>query len=210
MSAEIYKPSDNAIRTMDRDLLRDFGRLKLANFDEIHVIREVTEVYRKQTEKAKKQYRRVGLDAFLIAWLLCGEDRRKGVTAASGIVTYEWVEALLRDVNPVTKYSFEKEADRKAQRLIEALTVTQNRDAEIDAAARAWSKQVGQYAIDITDSAVIEAYEEADVPEVMWMTERDGRVCGWCNDMDGQVFRLSDVPHKPHVNCRCWTVPVLK
>ena len=83
-----------------------------------------------------------------------------------------------------------------------------NRDAQIDFALRQWSKQVGQYAINVTDYAVFQAFEDAGIEEVEWVTEHDQRVCSLCHKMDGKRYRIDEVPSKPHVNCRCTVIPI--
>ena len=51
---DVYAAADKAIRQMNREMLREFGKLKLANFDELNVVRTVSTLYRKQEEQAKR------------------------------------------------------------------------------------------------------------------------------------------------------------
>ena len=233
---DFYGPADRAIQSMNREIVRDFGTLRMAKFDELNVIRDVKAVYRKQRRKARSYYYEMAMEAFLLALYLCGISGKKAQKTADDIITLAWVDAILGEVSPVMKYRFDTETERKAQRLAEALIGADaavpavepeetgkqtgvsggggrkptglGPGAEIDKAMRDWSRMVGQEAIEITDAAVMEAYEAANVPKGMWLTERDQRVCSDCHQLDGKVFPLSEVPTKPHWNCRCRIVPV--
>ena len=221
---------------MNREIVRDFGTLRMAKFDEVNVIRDVNSVYRKQRRKARSHYYEMAMEAFLLALYLCGIDGKKAQKMADDLITLAWVDTILGEVSPVTKYRFDTETERKAQRLAEALIGADTAvpagepekggkqtgvsggggrkptglgpGVEIDKAMRDWSRQVGQESIEITDAAVMEAYEEAGVARGMWVTERDQRVCSDCHQLDGKVFPLADIPTKPHWNCRCRIVPV--
>lgn len=234
---DFYGPADRAVQTMNREIVRDFGTLRMAKFDEVNVIRDAKAVYRKQRRKARDHFYETAMEAFLLGLYLCGIVGKKAQKMADGLITLEWVDAILGEVSPVTKYRFDTETERKAQRLAEALIGADaavpagepeeggkqtgvsggggrkptglGPGAEIDKAMRDWSRQVGQEAIEITDAAVMEAYEAAGVVRCMWVTERDGRVCSDCHQLDGRVFPLAEIPTKPHRNCRCRIVPVM-
>ena len=235
---DFYGPADRAVQSMNREIVRDFGTLRMAKFDELNVIRDVKAVYRKQRRKARSHFYEMAMEAFLLGMYLCGISGKKAQKMADGLITLEWVDAILGEVSPVTKYRFDTETERKAQRLAEALigaaaAVSGTPEAEeggkqtgvsggggrkptglgpgaeIDKAMRDWSRQVGQESIEITDAAVMEAYAAAGIPRGMWVTERDQRVCPDCHQLDGKVFLLSEVPTKPHRNCRCRIMPVM-
>lgn len=234
---DFYGPADRAVQTMNREIVRDFGTLRMAKFDELNVIRDVKAVYRKQRRKARDHFYETAMEAFLLGMYLCGISGKKAQKMADSLITLAWVDAILGEVSPVTKYRFDTETERKAQRLAEALigaaaavSGTPEEEetgkqtgvsegggrkptglgpgAEIDKAMRDWSRMVGQESIEITDAAVMEAYEAAGIARGMWLTERDGRVCSDCHQLDGKVFPLAEIPTKPHWNCRCRIVPV--
>ena len=220
---DYYGPADKAIQLMNRENLRAFGRLKMADFDRINVIRIVLELYREQARKAKKRYLEIGLEAYLLGLALADEDvpEKKAGQMAKKAITKEWVEDLMKATDFVTLYRFNSEMERKAQRLVEGLAVVgdrqsgkeawqspvETRNALIDQALKQWSKQLGQYAINVTDAAVLQAFDDAGVEWVEWVTERDQKVCTDCHQLDGRVFRIEEVPAKPHWNCRCRLVP---
>lgn len=204
---DIYAACDKAIQGMNRDNLNAFGQLKLAKWDELHIIRTVKTLYRKQARKAKQRYYEVAFEAYLMALVMCGITGKKAHVMAEKAITDEWVEKWLDETDFVTLYRFNSETERKAMRLAEALEVSEDRNFEIEKALRFWVQQLGQYAINFTDYAVIQAFQDAGVKYVRWVTARDERVCSECGPMDGKVFPIDEVPPKPHWGCRCRLEP---
>ena len=204
----IYGACDNAIRAMNRMNVEAFGRLKMAKWDEIHVIRTVAAVYRTSTEQAKKRYYEVGFEAYLLAMAICGMDPRKAQEMAETSITEEWVLNILTRVDPLTRYRFDTETERKAYRLAETLEVAPDRSREIDTALRYWSQQLSQYAINVTDYAVAQAFMDAGVERVVWVTVPDERRCHECAEIDGEEYDIDKIPPKPHLGCRCRLMPV--
>lgn len=207
---EIYGKADKAIKAMNRENLKAFGKLRLAKWDEISLIQAVSETYDNSVTLAKRKYREVAEDTFFWALLESGilEEIARGMARSE--ITTDWVLDMLEEVDPVTLYAFLPETERKKQRLIEALAVSLHRNAEIDRALRLWARQVGQFAVNTVDRARTDAFRRAGVKKVMWHTEKDDRVCSDCEPLDGKVFDIEDVPPKPHWNCRCWITPVFE
>lgn len=203
----IYAACDRAIQAMNRENLRAFGRLKLAKWDEIHVIRTVTEVYQRSVKRAKQRYYEVAFEAYILGLILCGVSSPKAHAMAEKAIDEKFVDDILEDIDLITLYRFTTETDRKAQKLAEALEVATAKDEEIDKALKAWSRQVGQYAINVTDYALVQAYEDAGVNRVRWVSVNDERRCSECRNRDGKIYRLDEVPPK-HPNCRCHLIPV--
>ena len=207
---EYYKACDEAIQAMNRSNLELFGRLKMAKWDEINVIREVRTVYRKSAREARRRYYEVAFEAYLLMCALCDIEPKKAHRMAEKAITDEWVDGILKEPDLVTLYSFDSEADRKAYRLAETLEVAPDRSAEIDKALRFWSRQLGQYAINFTDYAMVQAMDDAGIEYAEWVTMHDERVCAECGPMDGNIYKIDEVPPKPHINCRCRLRPVLE
>lgn len=221
MEKNVYESCDRAIRILNRKSMKEFESLKLADFDSLNVIRTVRKMYRKLAKQAEEQYRKVAHDAYIYGMFLCGPDwYEKAERMSTKAVTNEWVRDILEQTDFVTLYRFVSETARKADRLIEAIAVVEgsdergaalrsmrfNRNDQIDSALRLWSKQVGQYAINVTDYAVLKAFDDAGVDEVMWMSQRDDKVCNVCLERDRRTYALDDVPPK-HLNCRCYLTP---
>lgn len=224
MKDKVYESCDRAIKVLNRKSMKEFSELKLADFDRLTVIRTVRQMYRKLAKQAEQEYRRVAYDAYVYGMMLCGVEEKKAERLAERAVTKEWIDRILEQTDFVTLYRFDSETVRKADRLIEAISAVEgtddrgaalrsmrfNRNDQIDAALRAWSKQTGQYAINVTDYAVLMAFENADVEEAEWVTEEDEKVCAYCRSMSGKRYLLEEFPSKPHINCRCTAKPVLK
>lgn len=121
----------------------------------------------------------------------------------------EWIEDFLDKYNPVTKYVFSNEIERKESRLFEALVATmEERYQSYATAENLLIKQVIQCGIDLEDEMKMNIYEDIGVKKVQWVAENDAKTCGECRGMDGQIFDLKDAPPKAHHNCRCYYIPV--
>lgn len=206
---DVYDEADKAIKAINRLNVEAFGRLKMAKWDEVNIIRTVVAVYRNSAKQARKRYRKVAYEAYMLGWYLCGLDERDGAKSARKAINERWVNQVLSETDFVTLYRFDSETERKAYRLAETLEVSPDRNSEIDKALRYWSRQIGQYAINMTDYAMIQAYEDAGVEKVRWVTQKDEKVCKECGSLDEKVFPLDEIPPK-HLNCRCYLVPVIE
>lgn len=204
----VYAACDNAIKAMNRQNLDAFSTLKLAKWDELNIIQVVKAVYTASARRARKRYYEVAFEAYLLALALCMIEPGKAHRMAENAITEKWVDAVLTDVDVLTAYRFDTETERKAYRLAEALEVVPDRNAAIDKALKEWTRQVGQFAINMTDYAMLEAYDDAGILEGEWVTQRDELVCRQCSPLDGRRFALDEVPTK-HPHCRCYLIPVL-
>ena len=207
MAKDLYGPCDRVIQYMNRWNLREFGKLKIAKYDELNVIRTVTAVYRESTKRARRMYRDEAFEIYLLLMEQYGPEAKQSEAYARKVITEAWIAERLKAVDQVTQFSYDAEEERKLQRLIEALAVAASRDLVIDRALKLWSRQQGQYAINFTDEAVKQALGDAGVKKVEWVSRKDSRVCPDCQDLDGQIFDIDDVPAK-HWACRCYLRPV--
>ena len=198
-----YAPCDVAIKAMDKEIVEDFGRLKMSKWDDINIIRTVVAVYRKETKKIRKRYWEVAYEAYILGTILLGIEATEARKMADKSITMEWVDRILDETNPVTLYRFNSEAERKAYRLAEQLEVGPDRNRLIDRAMKDWSRQFGQYAINFTDYAVYKAFDDAGEEKVQWLTVEDERRCHECKELHGKVFKIDEIPPKPHYGCRC-------
>lgn len=205
----IYDTADKAIRAMNRQNLKDFGKLKLAKWDEINVIRAVAKAYDDSVRMARQRYYEIAFESFIVALLEVLIPNVDATRMAEETITADWILDMLEEVDPVTLYAFLPETERKKQRLIEALAVATNRNAEIDKALRYWTIQVSQFADNSVYNARLEAFRQAGIRHVVWITQEDNRVCEDCDDLNGQIFPIDNVPPPQHINCRCFVMPVL-
>ena len=201
-----YDAADDAIRAINRQNLRIFNRLKarLMKDDELHIIRDVSDAYaesiayveRRFLEVARKAYDQGAADANY-------RPRRHPIDG-------DWLIEHLYTVDPVTLYSFLDEAERKKARLTEALSVTPNKAHEVDKALKLWTRQIGWTAVSVVDEATVEAFKDAGVLQVMWISKHDNRVCDECWERNGTIYDIDKIPPKPHGNCRCKLKPILE
>ena len=205
----VYAACDRVIKAMDRENVEAFGRLKMAKWDEINVIRTVVSVYRTSAKKARKRYYEEAVEAYILGMLMCGYGNAEAHRMADKAITMEWVDERLEETNFVTLYRFNSEAERKAYRLAEQLEVAPDRNKLIDRALREWARQLGQYAIEYTDAGILQAFKDAGIERVIWMTEDDEKTCHDCIELHRKEFPIDEVPPKPHYGCRCRLIPVL-
>ena len=206
---DYYSACDKAIHGMNKQLVEAFGRLKMAKWDEVNIIRTVLTVYRNSARKARRRYYEVAFESYILMCILCGEEPENAQRMAEKAITDEWVDGILSETDFVTLYRFDSEMERKAYRLAEALEVPKNRNAEIDKAMRFWSQQLGQYAINFTDYAMIQAMDDEGIGYAEWIDMHDERVCSECRSRNGKIYRIDEIPAK-HYRCRCRLRPVLK
>lgn len=223
-----YAAADRMIQTLNRLSVEEFGKLKGIDFEELKATMTIRELYRYLLKILRNKAYEVAFEAYVLWAMDSGVEVKKAHAMAEDAIDADWVAAMLEWVDPVTLYRFDKETERKADRLIEAISVfsggsgqkpsgkkqsrqerrNTNRNAEIDRAMRYWSMQVGQFAISITDMAGWQAMHDAGVDRAMWITAGDEKVCHECRKLDGQVFPLDELPTKPHRGCRCRWAPV--
>jgi SPP1 gp7 family putative phage head morphogenesis protein len=120
-----------------------------------------------------------------------------------------WIEEFFEEYNPVTKYVFANEIERKKMRLFESLVADMpGKMQSYKTAEKLLTKQIQQYAIELEDAITKAVYKDINVEYVMWNAEDDDKTCGVCNELDEQVFELKNAPPKQHYGCRCYLTPV--
>lgn len=202
----MYKYTDKVIASLDRKFLRLFRKLRLMKFDELNVLNEVVAIYQRADKLAKKGYLDIALYAYLYA-MEQAEDA--GFEAKKQTpIDEDWILEMLEEEDFVTLYDYGNEWERKRQRLSEALAATTTPQQEIDKAIKLMALQVSHYADKATAQAAIQAFKDAGVKKVKWITERDDRVCSKCEPLDGKIFDIDKLPPLPaHYRCRCILVP---
>lgn len=204
----VYSHADRVLREMNRSNLRMFDTLKLMPTDELNVIRFVQSTYQAARRKAKKRFLDLALLAYIDALIESGMSRQAAHLQAKRIITDDWLYLLLEDEDRVTGYRFTEETERKALRLTGDIAASpESRIDSIDKALRGWSRQIGQYAITVTDAARMQAFRDSNSDIVVWNTEHDSKVCAYCQSLDGKEFQRDSAPGKAHYNCRCYYTP---
>ena len=198
----MYKYTDKVIASLDRQFLRLFRRLRLMKFDSLNVLNEVVAIYQRADKLAKKGYLDIALYAYLYAM---EQAENAGFEAKKQTpIDEDWILDMLEEEDFVTLYDYGNEWERKRQRLSEALAATTTPQQEIDKAIKLMALQVSHYADKATAQAAIQAFKDAGVKKVKWITERDDRVCSKCEPLDGKIFDIDKTPQIPlHWRCRC-------
>lgn len=120
-----------------------------------------------------------------------------------------WIEEFFEEYNPVTKYVFKREIERKESRLFEALVASEKeRHQSYKTAENLLLRQVKQYGIDLEDAVTLAVYKDTGVKRVRWVAEQDHKTCADCKELDGEIFKLEEALPKLHINCRCYYIPV--
>lgn len=193
----MYKEADKVIRYLNKRFIRIFSKAKaLSSFDELNVLNYSGAMYE---ELARITYEHL--------WGLAQRVHREhggwGLEEA-------WFLGLLEEYDPVTKYVYAHEVDRKRARFAESVIASPSKQKEVETALRLWSQMINQYAIIVTDAAVIKAYEDRGVREVVWITIPDERRCKICRGRHGKKYKIDKLPAKPHWGCRCYFVPAME
>lgn len=198
-----FEYADKAIKYMNRVNLRSFGKLKQLKFDELNVVGAVDQTYDESIRIAKKRYREIAIRAFIEALILCGYTRKRAEEEAEDSITEDWLLDMMEEYDPVTLYQFLPEAERKKQRLVEALIAAHNKGQEVDKALRLWTLQIAHYADKSVVDGTIDGFKGAGVKKVRWIAVDDERTCPDCRKLDGKIFDIDKVPDRPHYRCRC-------
>lgn len=188
------------MKRLTRRMIQAFNKLKkksVLSFDELNTLKAAVD------DCYKECY-----NFILASYITIAKHYCKEACDDDSVINLLWIENFLGGYDPVTKYIFDNEADRKRARLFEALVVSQS-PAEVDTALRLYHRQVKQWADNVTDAATLEGYKQAGIKEVRWKTEEDSRVCKECGERDNKIYPIKKVPDKPHPNCRCYLLPVL-
>jgi SPP1 gp7 family putative phage head morphogenesis protein len=122
-----------------------------------------------------------------------------------------WIEEFFNAYNPVTKYVFSNEIDRKKSRLFESLVASRLvKEQSYKTAENLLKRQINQYAIDLEDTVTLMVFRDVGVEKVKWVAEHDHRTGGDCKELDGEIFDLDKAPDKLHYQCRCYLISIVE
>ena len=183
-------------------------------FDELNVIntrKTTTSMYDRFLEENEALYLKSAKTAYKSAVKYA---ENAGFSGKEEDVDGEWLAGLLAGYNLVTGYLYGKEADRKRMRLNEQILTAReygNRSMFQDSLRRAanlWWTQTTQYGISSVDEATIKGFTDMGVELVRWIAADDEKTCPTCGARDDKIYKITDLPPKPHYGCRCYIVPV--
>lgn len=115
-----------------------------------------------------------------------------------------WVLDFLGLSNPLTGYIFLNDIDRKRQYFTEDIMSGANPDKAVKKALRYIYGSTRQFADLLTDAAAVQAFMDTQTQFVEWVTYHDSRVCPTCDERDGVIYPINNIPTKPHYGCRCY------
>lgn len=183
----------------------------MALFDEMNILqtkRHVNKLYKKVFSAVRKEFLKI-IDPIIQE--VYAEALDMGFDGDIRDLDEAWIEEFFEEYNPVTKYVFANEIERKKMRLFESLVADMpGKMQSYKTAEKLLTKQIQQYAIELEDAITKAVYKDIKVEYVMWNAEDDDKTCGVCNELDEQVFELKDAPPKQHYGCRCYLTPVTK
>lgn len=191
----MYEYTDKVILVMRKRFVKMFSEYKAQlNIDEVNVLKSSKTLYDDLFEFtvicfekiAKRSYKRYG-------------KKQK--------IDRDWVLDFLEEYDPVTKYVFAHEVERKQARFAESLISSPSPTKEVDTALRYWSKMASQYAIEVTDRATLDGMKDSGVKKVEWVAVEDPKTCVICDKRNGKIYDIDKVPPKAHIGCRCYLKP---
>ena len=182
MKTTIYSKLDKELLAVKNNLRREFNRLSLMGFDELNVLstrKTTAQMYKRLSQRNERLYLDGGYFAYLFAF---GQASQLGFAGKRRKIDVKWVESYLQEYNPVTRYIYEKEVERRRMRLNECILTDREFDSrenfqtDIRRSANYWWTQTLQYGIGACDAAMLAAFRDCGVKRVRWVTMEDDRV----------------------------------
>lgn len=195
-----YEAADRACAKLERQIAAEFQNLRLRfPFDHLNVA-----TLRRSVKAMYDRMEKRNFEAYVLIALAVYADMSRAEAE-------RLVRRVLSAYDPVTGYVYTREIPRKRDRAAEGMLSAADRASLREAAARAqrlWVAQTKQFADEVTDAAMLASYRDAGVTRVRWVTVEDEARCEHCARLHGRIFKLNDIPAKPHPHCRCYVVPV--
>lgn len=188
-----YRKTDKTIAFLIKQYTKLFSR-QMA-FDEMNVISASHEIYDEALRITEREATRLVKSVY-------DSHRDSGTVPESEANGF--VLALMLSYNPVTKYVYKNEVDRKRSRFAEGVISSDTPLEEVELAKRLLIAMNKQFADDATFGAVVKAYQDDGVTEVRWVTAEDDKRCRECRSRHGKVYPIDKIPPKPHMHCRCY------
>lgn len=188
-----YSKTDKTIAYLNKQYAKLFR--KVTSFDELNVISVSHEIYDEALRVTEQEATR------LVKSVYDGYSESGEITASDA---RDFVVALMGAYNPVTKYIYKNELDRKRSRFAEGVISSDTPREEVELAKRLLVGLNKQFADDATFDSLVKAYEDDGVKKVRWITAVDDRRCQECKSRHNVVFDIDNIPPKPHLHCRCY------
>jgi hypothetical protein len=193
-----YLKTDKTIAYLSKQYVKLFRRV--TSFDELNVIPVSHEIYDEAlqiTEQEATRLVKTVYDSYSEA-----EEELPSSEAHAAVI------AMFAAYNPVTKYVYENELDRKRSRFAEGVISSDTPREEVELAKRLLIGMNKQFLDDATFDTVVKAFADAGVERVRWVTAVDDRRCKECKSRHHKVYSINNIPPKPHLHCRCYVEKV--
>lgn len=195
--------ADKIITLLNKKAIQRFQKAKsecsLLKFDELNVIQVMKTLY--QDLKADNQ--KAFLDLAQLVYIGIYDKPAQEPDLS-------WLLALLDEYDPVTKYVYEHEVDRKREYATEAIIAAPAKAEQFRKALSYWAKFTAYYADEVEWRSTLKAFKDSGVKKVVWHTAEDELVCHECSPRDGEVYPIDDVPPRPHWGCRCTLTVIME
>ena len=188
-----YRATDKTIAYLNKQYGKLFRRV--TSFDELNVIPVSHEIYDAVYDLVKREAARLSDTVY---------RKYRRTEEPSGFDPMGWVLLLVLAYNPVTKYIFENEIERKRSRFAEGVIASDTPVEEVELAKRLLAGMNAQFMDDVTHETLIQAYRDNGTTRVRWVTSPDDRRCKECASMHNKIYPIDKIPAKPHIHCRCW------
>ena len=196
-----YSLADRAIELLKKKAVRRFedakSRAAAVKFDELNVLGICKDLYAALDSDNFKAY----LELAIKKYLRENPDAKKQPSR-------EWLLEFLEEYDPVTKYVYRNEVERKRDRLAEAVNASTAKVTEFNRGLGYWVQMMAHYADAVSDAATVKAFKDAGVTKVRWNAQHDDRTCLECMNRDGKIYPVDKIPPKPHWGCRCYPTAV--
>ena len=189
----MYQKTDKVIAYLSKQYSKLFRRVM--SFDELNVINVSHEIFDEAIILTEREVTRLVKAVY--------DSKREGGQISSEDAL-SLVLTLMLAYNPVTKYVYRNEMDRKRARFAEGVIASDSPREEIALATRLMIATNKQFAEDATFEAAVQAYRDDGVEHVRWVTAVDDRRCAECKSRHGKIYPINNIPPKPHRYCRCY------
>ena len=194
-----YLKTDKTIAYLTKQYAKLFRRVTA--FDELNVIPVSHEIYDEAlqiTEQEATRLVKTVYDSY-------HEPEQEALPVSEA---HAAVIAMFAAYNPVTKYVYENELDRKRSRFAEGVISSDTPREEVELAKRLLVGMNKQFTDDATFDAVVKVFTDAGIKRVKWITAVDDRRCKECKSRHHKVYSIDNIPPKPHLHCRCYVEKV--
>ena len=193
----MYQKTDKVIAYLSKQYAKLFQRV--TSFDELNVINLSHEIFEEAVVLTEREVTR-------LVKLVYDDTREGGEISSEDALSL--VLTLMLAYNPVTKYIYQNEMERKRSRFAEGVIASETPSEEVALATRLMIATNKQFAEDATFEAAVRAYKDDGVEQVRWITAVDDRRCRECKARHGKIDPIGNIPPKPHRYCRCYVEKV--